>query len=152
LLAKSAAVKPRQPQARSQSFTVETLIEVSSEGAAGLALFGNEANHLALVVESSRARLLRREDAVEQEIAVRPLSAGKSVKLPITTEDGSRFRFAFATGSSEWTEISSGAEGDSLAQWDRVVRVGLRATGIARFDYFTMREGPREVPAAKRSQ
>jgi xylan 1,4-beta-xylosidase len=137
---------------RSPSFTVETRLEVPPAGAAGLAMLGNEANYLALMVESGRARLLRCQNAEEREVAARPLPAGKSVLLRMTTTDGRRFRFAFATAAGAWSEVSGEVGGESLPQWERPVRVGLRATGTARFDYFSIREGHRETSEPNQSR
>jgi hypothetical protein len=50
------------------------------------------------------------------------------------------FHFAFASGASDWNEISGDADGDSLPQWERTIRMGLYATHSARFDYFSLRD------------
>lgn len=126
---------------RGPAFTAETLVEVPVEGSAGLVMLGNEERHLALLVERGRVRVVRRLDSEEAEVASRPLSTAQTVRLRLTSADGKRFRFAFAEATGEWTEIGSDARGQTLPQWDRIIRVGLCTTRTARFDYFRMRAG-----------
>jgi hypothetical protein len=125
--------------ARSAAFLAETTVEIPAEGAAGLALFGNEANHVGLLVQDGRVRLLLRQRSEDKEVASRPLGADKTIRLRISSADGVHFHFAFATAASDWKEISGEADGDFLPQWDGAIRVGLYATRTARFDYFSLK-------------
>lgn len=136
--------------ARSPAFVAETTVEIPTDGVAGLAAFGNDANNLALLVRPGSARLILRQRSEDQEVASRPLGAEKTIKLRITSADGVHFRFGFATATGDWTEISGGVDADFLPQWDRTVRVGLYATRAARFDYFSLKPGRPEARGVSR--
>jgi xylan 1,4-beta-xylosidase len=129
---------------RNPSFLAETSLEVPAQGEAGLAIYGNPATYIALLAQPGRVRVVMGELSQEKEIFSATLSGEGPLKLRVSSDDGIRFRFAYAEAAGEWKEISAGGGGHSAPPWDRAVRIGLRVAGpkgsAARFDYFGLRE------------
>ncbi len=131
---------------RQPAFVAETEVGMSDSTAAGLAVFGNGENSLALLAGRGKVALVLRQRGEDKELAAQEVSAAGAVKLRITSTEGRRFDFAYQTGTGDWREIFSHANGDFLPQWDRAVRVGLLvsdASGTAgTFEYFSLHTPP----------
>jgi xylan 1,4-beta-xylosidase len=125
------------------SFVAETAVEVGQikNGAfGGLVVFGDQANHLALVTDGTRVQVWnqrRNERTMVAETAALP---GKLVRLRIASIDGSRFRFAVQGSDGAWKELAGETDGTFLPPWDRGLRTGMLVAGkesaAASFDYF----------------
>ena len=126
------------------SFTAETAVETQGLGAgawAGLAVYGDRANHLALVTDGKVVQLWsrrRNERTVVTETAAAP---GAQIALRAACIDGSRFRFAVRGADGAWREIGGETDGSFLPPWDRGIRTGVYVAGAkgaaGRFDHFT---------------
>ena len=111
---------------------------------AGLAVFGDRANHLALLTDGRTIQVWSEQKGQRRKVAETAATAGGVIRLRIACIDGSTFRFA-VQGGGTWTELAGATEGSALPPWDRGVRVGVHVEGAAgaaaSFDYFSMMPG-----------
>ena len=126
------------------SFVAETAINVRqlSAGAfAGLALYGDRLNHLALVTDGAKVQVWSQRKGEKVVVAEATAAAGPELRLRIAGIEGSRFRFAVQGPGGAWTELAGETDGSFLPPWDRGVRAGLYVAGAAgasgAFAYFT---------------
>jgi xylan 1,4-beta-xylosidase len=126
------------------SFVAETAIDprgITKGAFAGIMLFGDRANHLALVTDGKKIQVWnqrRSERTIVAESAVQP---GVAIRLRVAAMDGNRFRFAVEGVGSAWTELAGETDGSFLPPWDRGLRAGVYVAGepaaTGSFDYFT---------------
>ena len=121
---------------------------------AGIAAFGDAANAMGLVVNSSgRLLLWLRQKGSHQILSESSIPKHRDVWLRLVARDGHRFQF-FARGADDqpWMPIGKDVEGQHLPPWDRNVRVALTVGGVegalGRFDTFLMMTRSREPVGA----
>jgi len=134
------------------SFVAETAVDPKKleHGAlAGLAIYGDRANHLALVTDGAKVQVWSEEKSQRRKVAERAAQAGAAVRLRIACIDGNRFRFAMQGPGGQWQEIGGETDGSFLPPWDRGVRTGVYVLGDtgarASFDYFTALPGDEKL-------
>jgi beta-xylosidase len=132
---------------RVASFIAETSVDpatLTRGASAGLAVFGDPANHLALLTDGKKIRVWSELKGQLRQAAEAEAAPGGVIRLRIACVDGRTFRFA-VRGTGPWTELGGATDGSSLPPWDRGVRVGLHVEGsagaAASFDYFAMTPG-----------
>ncbi len=132
------------------SFVAETAVDVRrlTGGAfAGLALYGDRINHLALVTNGRTFQLWSQRRGERTVIAEAPVAAGSgdSLRLRLAGIDGNRFRFAVPAPDGGWAEIAGETDGSFLPPWDRGIRAGLYVAGevgaAGAFAYFNSTPG-----------
>lgn len=125
------------------SFVAETAVDTKrlADGAfAGLVVYGDRVNHLALVTDGKKIQawsLRRNERTTVAETTAAP---GAAIRLRVAAVDGSRFRFAVQGSDGKWVELAGETDGSFLPPWDRGVRAGVYVAGskgaTGSFDYF----------------
>ena len=114
------------------SFVVETTIETPrlKGGAwAGLAIYGDGVNYLALVSDGRTIQVRTQRRGERRVVAEVAAAAGTKVPLRIACVDGSRFRFAVQNRADVWEEVAGETDGNFLPPWDRGVRAGVVVFG-----------------------
>lgn len=137
------------------SFVIETAVETRAlvNGAfGGLVVYGDRANHLALVTDGTSIQVWSRRKGERTVVAESPTSARSSLRLRIACTDGNRFRFAVHNSEGAWTELAAETDGSFLPPWDRGVRTGVYVSGnggpaAMSFDYFTSIPGDTKLLA-----
>ncbi|WP_414660817.1 family 43 glycosylhydrolase [Horticoccus sp. 23ND18S-11] len=126
------------------SFVIETAVDARrlEKGAdAGLVVFGDRVNHLALLTDGREVRVWNQRRGERVMVAATPARPGEMIRLRIACIDGSRFRFAVQDASGGWRELAGETDGSFLPPWDRGLRAGLQVTGAdaaaGSFDYFS---------------
>jgi len=126
------------------SFVAETAVEarrLTAGASAGLVLYGDPANSLALVTDGKKIQVWNHRRGQRSIVAETAAAAGESIRLRVACLDGNRFRFAVRNGDGAWTELAGETDGSFLPPWDRGVRVGVyvsSADGAAGgFNYFS---------------
>jgi beta-xylosidase len=130
------------------SFVSETALDpkqLSSGASAGLLIYGDRANHLALLTDGKTAQVWREQRSQRTKVAEVPLASASPVRLRVACVDGNRFRFAVQDERGAWQEIAGETDGSFLPPWDRGVRTGVGVRGpddaTASFDYFVATPG-----------
>ena len=134
----TSAVRPIM----TSSFVAETAVDVkrlASGTLAGLALYGDRANHLALVTDGTKIQLLSQRRGEPSVVAEAPAPTSNLIRLRLASVEGDRFRFA-VNSDGAWTEFAKEIDGSFLPPWDRAVRTGVYVSGAksatGSFDYF----------------
>jgi hypothetical protein len=102
--------------------------------AAGLAALGDPNNSLRLIASATQLQLLERRDGKIRVLAETSLPAARALHLRMQDQGGSRYAFAWSADGRSWTNLLPGgttADGQFLPPWDRGVRVGVVAQGLA---------------------
>lgn len=130
------------------SFVSETVVDpkkLTAGALAGLAIYGDRANHLALLTDGAKIQVWSEEKSQRRKVAEAEARAGAPIRLRIACIDGNRFRFAVQDAAGQWKEIAGETDGSFLPPWDRGVRTGVYVVGnagaTASFDYFTATPG-----------
>lgn len=125
------------------SFVVETSVDVRSlttGASAGLVVFGDRVNQIALVTDGKKIQLWSQQRGQRTPIAETATAGGATVALRIAAVDGGKFRFAVRAANGTWNELARETDGSFLPPWDRGLRTGLYVTGekgaAGAFDYF----------------
>ncbi|HUR60287.1 MAG TPA: family 43 glycosylhydrolase, partial [Opitutaceae bacterium] len=126
------------------SFVAETSVDAKSisPGAfAGLVVFGDRVNQLALVTDGKKIQVWNQRRGDRTTVAEADAVSAAMVRLRIACIDGNKFRFAVQGGTGAWQELAAETDGSFLPPWDRGVRTGLLVAGpkdaAGSFDYFT---------------
>ena len=134
------------------SFVAETAVErkaIAPGVRAGLAVYGDRVNHLALVTDGKKVEVWSEQKSQRHRVAEGEAPAGASIRLRIACVDGNRFRFAVQNAAGKWTELAGETDGSFLPPWDRGVRTGVYVSGAAgataSFDYFTATPGDEKL-------
>jgi xylan 1,4-beta-xylosidase len=130
------------------SFVAETSVDTRQLAAAsfaGLVVYGDRANHLALVTDGKTIQLWLQRKGARTTIAETGVPADAAIRLRVSCVDGDKFRFAVQEKSGTWKEIAAQTDGSFLPPWDRGVRTGVYVAGpdkaTGSFDYFTSTAG-----------
>jgi len=130
------------------TFVAETAVDVRQLAAgafAGLVVFGDRMNHLALVTDGKRVQIWTQRKGERATAAETSGPGSNLIRLRVACMNGDRFRFAVQESSGRWKEFSSETDGSFLPPWDRGVRTGVYVAGAnassGRFDYFTSQPG-----------
>ncbi|MBI5768941.1 MAG: family 43 glycosylhydrolase [Verrucomicrobia bacterium] len=130
------------------TFVSETAIDpkrLAAGASAGLVIYGDRANHIALLTDGTTAQVWSEQRSNRTKVAEAPLATVAPIRLRIACIDGNRFRFAIQGEGGAWKEIAGETDGSFLPPWDRGVRSGLGVRGAAEatasFDYFTATPG-----------
>lgn len=134
------------------SFVAETAVQParSAEGTfAGLVVFGDQANHLALLTDGKTIQVWNQRRSQRTKVAEATATASRdaTIKLRIACVGGNRFRFAIQ-GKDGWQELAGETDGSFLPPWDRGLRTGVYVAGpggSASFDYFTATPGDEKL-------
>jgi xylan 1,4-beta-xylosidase len=124
------------------TFVAETSVDVRrlTKGAsAGLVVYGDRMNHLALVTDGKSVQLWSQRKGERTVVAQTEAAAGGVVRLRVACVGGDKFRFALQAGGA-WKEFAAETDGSFLPPWDRGVRTGVYVAGgkdaAGSFDYF----------------
>ena len=128
-----------EPAAAVQSITVPSFVAETSvdpktltHGAlAGLVIFGDRANHLALATDGRKIQVWSEQKGQRFKVAEADALPGKPIRLRVACIDGNRFRFALEAADGRWREIAGETDGSFLPPWDRGVRTGLIVSGVS---------------------
>ena len=130
------------------SFVAETAVDpkaLSPGASAGLVVYGDRANHIALVTDGQKIQLWSEQKGQRNKVAEANAQPGAAIRLRIACIDGNRFRFALQGAGGKWMEVAGETDGSFLPPWDRGVRTGVSVIGnpgaSASFDYFTAKPG-----------
>ncbi|MDO8539798.1 MAG: family 43 glycosylhydrolase [Opitutaceae bacterium] len=130
------------------SFVAETSVDIRKLGQgafAGLSVYGDSANQLALVTDGTTIEVWNQRRGERAVAAKATAAAVQMLRLRVACTDGQRFRFAVQDSGGQWTEIAGETDGSFLPPWDRAVRVGVFISGPtgaeATFDYFAATPG-----------
>jgi xylan 1,4-beta-xylosidase len=130
------------------SFVAETAVDLKALAAgasAGLVIYGDRANHLALLTDGKTVQVWSEQKGQRNKVAQTEAQGGAAIRLRIACVDGNRFRFAIQGAGGKWTELAGETDGSFLPPWDRGVRTGVYVAGqpgaSASFDYFTATPG-----------
>lgn len=125
------------------SFVAETAVDakgLASGAFAGIAAYGDRANHLALVTNGQAVQVWSIRKGERTVVAEAAVKAGAPVRLRIASIEGDRFRFAVQAEGGKWTELAGETDGSFLPPWDRGVRTGMYVAGAkgaaGTFEYF----------------
>jgi len=92
-------------------------------------MFGDRANHLALVTDGTKVQVWNQQRGQRTMIAQTPATAtagtGSVIRLRIACTEGSTFRFAVQGSGGVWTELAGQTDGSSLPPWDRACARGF---------------------------
>ncbi len=134
------------------SFVAETAVDrgrIASGASAGLVIFGDRANHLALVTDGKKVQVWSEQKSQRSKVAEADAPQGAAIRLRIACLDGNKFRFALQASGGKWTELAGETDGTFLPPWDRGVRTGVYVVGnpgtSASFDYFTTTPGDEKL-------
>ena len=134
------------------SFVSETSVDpqkIAKGALAGLAVYGDRANHLALLTDGAKVQVWSEEKGQRRKVAEAGAKPGGAIRLRIACVDGNRFRFAIEDPAGKWKEIAGETDGSFLPPWDRGVRTGVHVFGqagaTASFDYFTATPGDEKL-------
>lgn len=128
-----------EPAAAVQSITVPSFVAETSvdpktltHGAlAGLVIFGDRANHLALATDGRKIQVWSEQKGQRFKVAEADALAGKNIRLRVACIDGNRFRFAIQAADGRWRELAGETDGSFLPPWDRGVRTGVIVSGVS---------------------
>jgi xylan 1,4-beta-xylosidase len=130
------------------TFVAETSVDVRrlTRGAfAGLVVFGDRMNHLALVTDGKTVQLWSQRKGERNVVAQIDAATGGNIRLRVACAGGDKFRFALQAGNAQWKEFGAEMDGSFLPPWDRGVRTGVYVAGgkdaAGGFDYFTSTAG-----------
>ena len=132
-------------------FTVETATapaRLQGGAWAGLAVYGDRANHLACVTDGRKVQVWQVRRGQRTVLAEQPVTvpAGGWLQLRLRCVGGDRFEFSQRAGEGAWTALAAGTEGGYLPPWDRGLRTGLYVGGPAgaagSFDYYASTPEP----------
>ena len=130
------------------TFVAETALDpqkIAAGATAGLVIYGDRANHIALLTDGKTAQVWSAQRSQRTKVAEAPVVPTAPVRLRIACLDGTHFRFAIQDERGAWKEIADQTDGSFLPPWDRGVRTGLGVSGpagaTASFDYFTAAPG-----------
>jgi beta-xylosidase len=133
-------------------FVAETALDpkrIAAGVSAGLVIYGDRANHLALLTDCKTAQVWSQQRGQATKVAEAPVASAAPVRLRIACLDGNRFRFAIQDERGAWREIAGESDGSFLPPWDRGVRTGLGVSGpagaSASFDYFAATPGEEKL-------
>lgn len=125
------------------SFVAETAVDakgLASGAFAGLVVYGDRVNQLALVTDGQTVQVWSQRRNERTTVAEAKTSGGAAIRLRVACVDGNRFRFAVQGSGGKWTELASETDGSFLPPWDRGVRTGVYVSGpkqaAGSFDYF----------------
>jgi beta-xylosidase len=134
------------------TFVSETALDpkrIAAGVSAGLVIYGDRANHIALLTDGRTAQVWSEQRSQRTKVAEAPVPSQSPVRLRIACVDGNRFRFALQDGRGAWKELAGETDGSFLPPWDRGVRTGLGVRGpagaTASFDYFTATPGDEKL-------
>lgn len=134
------------------SFVAETAVDprsLSAGTSAGLVVYGDRTNQLALVTDGRKVQVWSEQKGQRNKVAEADAQTGATVRLRVACIDGNRFRFALQDESGKWTEVAGETDGSFLPPWDRGVRTGVAVLGTAgasaRFDYFSATPGDEKL-------
>lgn len=134
------------------SFVSETAIDpktLTAGARAGLVIYGDRANHLALLTDGQKIQVWSEQRNQRHKVAEADAQPGAAIRLRIACLDGNRFRFAIQGGGGAWRELAGETDGSFLPPWDRGVRAGVlvegRAGASASFDYFGATPGDEKL-------
>lgn len=138
------------------TFAAETGVAVTrlkGDAFAGLAAYGDRANHLAVVTDGKTIQVWLVRKGERQVLAQRPApAAAEWIRLRLTCQDGNRFGFAAQAADGAWSPFEGPTDGSFLPPWDRGVRAGHYVAGSAGasggFDAFVLAPAS---PAAART-
>jgi beta-xylosidase len=130
------------------TFVSETALDpkrIAAGASAGLVIYGDRANHIALLTDGRTAQVWSQQRGQAVKVAEAPVASAAPVRLRIACLDGNRFQFAIQDERGAWKEIGDNTDGSFLPPWDRGVRTGLGVSGpagaTASFDYFSATPG-----------
>ena len=130
------------------SFVAETAVDASqlAPGSfAGLVVFGDRMNHLALVTDGKTVQVWTQRKGERATLAQAESHANAALRLRVSCVNGEKFRFAVQEKGGKWKEFSRETDGSFLPPWDRGVRTGLYVSagknGTGSFDYFVSTPG-----------
>jgi xylan 1,4-beta-xylosidase len=129
------------------TFTAETSVDVrrlTNSAHAGLVVYGDRMNHLALVTDGKTVELWSQRKGERTIVAKTDAAAGGAVRLRVACIGGNKFRFAVQGSGAAWKEFAAETDGSFLPPWDRGVRTGVYVTGkdaAGSFDYFASAAG-----------
>jgi beta-xylosidase len=133
------------------SFVAETAVKSVNGSNAGIVVFGDQANHLALVTDGKTIRLSNQRRGQSTTVAETPVTtgSGETIKLRVACVVGNRFRFAIQDKNGKWQEFAAETDGSYLPPWDRGLRTGVYVAGpsgtSASFDYFSAIPGDEKL-------
>lgn len=137
---------------RVPSFVAETAVDarkLTGGALAGVAVYGDRVNHLALVTDGKIVQLWNQRRNQRTKVSETAAPKGDVIKLRIACIDGNRFRFALQDATGKWAEFAGETDGSFLPPWDRGVRTGVYVGGPAgakaSFDYFTTTPGDEKL-------
>jgi beta-xylosidase len=130
------------------TFVAETAVDVrrlANGTFAGLVVFGDRMNHLALVTDGKTVELWTQRKGQRATVAQTDAQKGGAIRLRVACLNGDKFRFAVQAAGGIWKEISTETDGTFLPPWDRGVRTGMYVAGgkdaAVSFDYFSSSAG-----------
>jgi xylan 1,4-beta-xylosidase len=130
------------------SFVAETAVDSGRLGKgafAGLVVFGDRMNHLALVTDGKTVQVWSQRKGERTTVAQAGALPGAAIRLRVACSNGDKFRFAVQEKEGAWKEFSGETDGSFLPPWDRGVRTGVYVAGgdhaAGSFDYFISTPG-----------
>lgn len=121
-------------------YTAEVTLDTRSiAGRAGLSAWGNGANAIAFVTDSSGALTLWRREKTKTAVLGNAQAKPGRLHLRMTATGGNQFAFAWSADGRTWTDVKPAVGGDHLPPWDLATRIALYAAGkgqTAKFDSF----------------
>ena len=146
------AVAARQTAAR--TFTATAIVDVASvsaAGRAGLAVFGNRGNLIAVTLDrgadepwpspSLKVSVWQTRKGESTTLGNDAIEASDRLHLRVDASEGTHFRFAVSADGRTWKTLTTGAEGGDLPPWDLGLRAALVLAGqdaSAAFTAFTL--------------
>ena len=140
----SAAVYARSTTSGDYSATTCLALDQLKPGTfAGLAAYGDAANAIGLSVGDGKAIFWARHQGQAQSSEVAAARRDNVIHLRMEVMGGRRFVFSLSEDGKVWKPVGEPVIADSLAPWDRSVRVALVCGGVkraeARFTSFALR-------------
>jgi beta-xylosidase len=119
-----------------------TIMKKGSNADPGIGAIGDEKNVLTLFYSNDSVRLVKLKEDTVTTVAVRPLTAAKTINFKMQVKGGRYFTFSYAADGGNFTVINDKpVDAIFLPPWDRAIRVGLFSKGDggkAIFDSFEM--------------
>jgi beta-xylosidase len=130
------------------SFVAETAVDprrLTNGAYAGLAVFGDRMNHLAIVTDGRTVQVWEQRKGQRVTAAQAESPAGGAIRLRVACSNGEKFRFAMQDKTGAWKEFAGETDGSFLPPWDRGVRTGVYVAGgrnaTGSFEYFVSTPG-----------